>query len=78
MEASWLIDGTMNLTALCEREEWHYASVKRALNAAGLAQRDAEAFASFAFADLAPVIDEPPEELLTDEQYERLSLKFGE
>jgi len=68
----WLIDGCVNLTALCENERWHLASVIGRLLDIGLERRDAEAFASLAFADAA-VAGDWPDELVTPEQRARLT-----
>jgi len=68
----WMIDGCINLTALCENERWHLASVIARLQQIGLERRDAQAFACFAFADAA-VAGDWPDELVTPEQRARLT-----
>lgn len=70
----WIIDGTINLTAICTAADWNSASIIDGLVAAGLTRSDAEAFADFACADHATRSDRTPEECVSDEQYERITL----
>jgi len=70
----WMIDGKIALDAICEREQWHRRSVIDALVGEGLTLAEAEAYTSFAFADHATVSDDRPEDLVSEEQWERLTL----
>ncbi len=70
----WMLDGKINLTQICEKEEWHLASVVAALRGEGVPVTDAEAFAGFVFCDEATISDDRPEDHVTDEQYDRLTL----
>jgi hypothetical protein len=70
---NWMIDGKINLTETCEKHNWHLGSVQGALQEQGLTYRDAEAYAHFAFANVAVVADYDADECLTSEQHERLS-----
>ena len=72
---NWIIDNKINLTEICEAENWHLASVRKRMEGEGIDARDAEAFAAFAFADEATVRDDAPEDLVTDEQYNRLTVR---
>lgn len=66
----------VELTALCERAEWHLATVIDALQAAGLDRDEAEAYAQFAFADRAQVPGDWAEEYLSDAQWNRLGAAY--
>ena len=71
-DGHWFIDGHIDLTGVCENEDWHLASVERALVELGISKRDAEAFTDFAFHVSAAVTDDPAE--LSVEQFQRLSI----
>lgn len=71
----WIIDRTINLSRTARENGWHLASVTAALEKKGLPRWEADAFAAFVFADAAAVRDGEPEEHLTDEQWERLSVR---
>lgn len=72
--SKWIVDGSINVTDICEAANWHLATVHDRLIAAGLNREDAEAFAAFVFEDMAVVKAGRPEDLVTDEQYERLDV----
>jgi hypothetical protein len=69
----WIIDDRVNVTGICRSCNWHYASVLKALSERGYTREDAEVFARFAFADHARK-GERPEDQITTEHWERLSL----
>jgi len=72
----WMIDGEISSSEICRQEHWHLASVIGALQAQGLPRGDAEAFAAFAFRDKSGMQDgETAEDMVTDEQRARLTLK---
>lgn len=70
----WIIDGKINLDQTAEESNWHLATTIAKLQEQGLERRDAEDFADFAFSDHAAVRDRRPEECVTDEQWDRLTL----
>lgn len=71
----WVIDDTVDLTGACERASWHLGSAIDALVTAGLPRRDAEAYVEFAFSDHAVYDDQRPQECLSDEQWNRLTVE---
>jgi len=74
---TWMVDGKVNLSAVCAAQHWHLGSAIAALVEAGLGRADAESFAEFAFTDYALAhggrADCEPEEWLTPEQGGRLA-----
>jgi len=74
MDLEWYVDN-IPLEAICERAEWHLASVEQALVAEGLSVEDARDFAVFVFCDHAVIQDNDPEDYVTPAQYKRLSVR---
>ena len=78
---TWMIDGTINLTEVCERAEWHLGTAIDGLVAKGMTRQDAEAFADLAFTDHAVEsggsADHRAEDAVTCAQWDRLSLVLG-
>lgn len=76
---NYLIDGEIDLAAICEEAGWHHATCMDKLQEKGLSRQDAEAFAEFAFAERANtmggVTDVEPEECVTVEQWNRLTVE---
>jgi hypothetical protein len=73
----------INITQLCRDANWHLRTAIEELSK-HLSWEEAESFAEFAFADhademggvrLSILLDGRPEDYLTDEQWDRLSLK---
>ena len=71
---SWIIDHSVDLTETCEKANWHRTTAIDALMATGITRADAEAFVEFAFTEKAKVADCRPEDCVSDEQYERITL----
>ena len=71
----WMIDKTIDATAICEASKWHLATVIGKLVEAGLTQADADAFANYIFADAAGDVDR--DEYITEALWQRLSLLEG-
>ena len=72
---TWIVDDTIDVTAICQRNNWHRASAVAELANVLNNKEDAEAFVSFVFCDSASVSDHRPEDNVTDDQYERLTVK---
>jgi hypothetical protein len=74
----WLIDGRINLSAICADASWHRGTILDSLRGYGLPPDDAEAYTAFACAEYATehggTADMRPQEYLSDSQWERLSL----
>jgi len=68
---TWKIDGDIDLTAICSRNNWHRASAIAELSQL-IEGRDAEAFVDFMFCEAAEFSGERPEDYLTDAQWKRL------
>ena len=64
----------INLTEICKASKWHLATAIEATVAAGATQQDADAVTGFVFNDHAKITDCAAEDLITDEQYDDLSL----
>lgn len=75
---TWMIDGSIDLTLEYNRANGHRLSIIDNLCAAGLSRGDAEAYAEFIIADNSKIRDYTPEECVTDEQWERLEVVYGE
>lgn len=75
--STWKIDGSINLTKICEAANWHHASCIDGLIAAGLSRDDATAFARFAGNDYCAArggrVDCPAQDELSESQWDRLS-----
>lgn len=72
----WLIDHAVKLSTICEGIGWNRLAVKDYLQIEeGMSPADAEAYTAFAFCEHAKVRDCKPEDYLTDEQWERLSIQ---
>lgn len=71
----WFIDNSVDLTGACEAGDWHPASVMEKLREQGLSQADAEAYTYFAFEEAAVARDADPEDYVSNEQWERLSVR---
>ena len=70
---NFIIDARIDLCEICEDSKWHRATAIDAMIAQGLLLADAEAFASFRFADKAECADvDDPADHLSTSQYERL------
>lgn len=76
MARHWKIDGSVDLTAICESKEWHRQSVIESLVKSGIERADAEAYTEFAFEDHALLnggkAEGGAEDAMTDAQYDRL------
>lgn len=72
LTATWKIDGKVDLTKACTDAHWHLATAIETLIAQGIERADAEAFAAFIFNEAATVSACRSEDLVTDEQWERL------
>ena len=74
----WILDGTIDLTEICENSEAHHLTIIEALEARGLDRKEAQDFASFIgneyCVERGGVVDCKSEDYLTDEQWERLSV----
>ena len=70
----WTIDGKVDLTQACTDAQWHLATAIDNLIAHGIDRADAEAFAAFRFNEAATVKNGRSENLVTDEQWERLGV----
>ena len=70
---NWKFDG-IDITAIAEKNDWHLASAVEELESHGIAPRDAEAAMAFIFASNAKHSDDTPEDLVTDEQWDRLTI----
>ena len=53
MDFHWVVDRNCDVTRICEKMDWHLASVIFDLTAQGLTLKDARAFAAFAIAQHA-------------------------
>ena len=77
MNTHWKAD-EIDVTAICEEAEWHQATAIDLGIAAGFERVDAEAFVEFVFNEAAleenRPTDGPSEDLVTEEQYDRLSI----
>lgn len=74
MKTTWMLDGTINLTAIGNDNNWHLGTMIEKLTAAGLNRADAGAFANFMCNEYAAVSDSRSEDWVTEEQYDRLSI----
>lgn len=74
MTGPWILDGKIDLSAICAESNWHrLTAIERLTGMEGVGnRREAETFIDFVFCDKAT--DERPEDHVTDEQYERLSV----
>ena len=70
----WIVDGTINLSTVCADANWHRLTVIDELVAKGVARADAAAFVDFIFCDHANVADDNPDDVVTEAQYERLTV----
>ena len=70
----WLVDGSVELTAICTAAGWKWKKCVQGLLDAGLTQGDAEVFAGWAFGTDAVFQMAVSDEALTDGEYARLSI----
>jgi len=68
---SFVVDGTINITEVCQAADWHLATAIEDLLAAGMTHDDAEAYANYRFALAAAEPD--ADRYLSDEQFERVT-----
>lgn len=72
----WIIDGKIDLLAICETEDWHLASAVDALKDLGLSVEDAYDFVNFAFEWRSQNADAHPESYLNEAQINRLEARY--
>ncbi|MBU1249471.1 MAG: hypothetical protein KKB70_12275 [Proteobacteria bacterium] len=69
----YFLDGKIDLDQICKDADWHLATAVDRLKELGFSRAEAEAFAEFAFNEHAQVTDLASEDLVTDEQWARIS-----
>lgn len=72
----WILDGKIDLLALCEDVEWHIGSAVGELKDLGLSVEDAEDFINFAFEWRSQNAEAHPESYLNEAQISRLKARY--
>ena len=70
----YVVDGSIDITAICTAAKWRGCACLVALEAAGLSPADADVYMRWAFATDAQYQRSVSQESLTPEQYARISI----